>query len=321
MGSRYLPSGAIIHIETDGAEGLWVASAAAVTHIRMEEVSYTDKAAEMSAATQENVARRGMVSRAQLNGTTWAPPKDDDNDGLWTGMYGVGELMRYGVLRDDPSATPQEVAAARDSALNSIKAVLLLSNITCRTGEVEAYIRPLQNDFNQYNYTKKQADNLMANSGLALLKGKDFSVNNPQSGPVGAIARDGSDNLLAPFFPGDWALVTKDSNKADFATRTRTLEGMIARTYVLDGEFPGMNYNDGYYWNIQGDTATCETTTSNKVRWESLSGTTVDASGEIPAAVTDLLDGASKDNVMDNNLTCGRIRAQASKRYPITPSL
>lgn len=296
MGSRYLPDGTIVHIESDQSGGLWAVSATHVTHIRMEARSYTDKAAEMSATTQENVARRGMVSQARWNGTAWVP-EETDNDGLWTSMYGVGELMRYSVLKDDPSATPEEVAAAQSAALSSIKAVLLLSNITCRTGTVDAYIRPLLNDSNQYDYSQKQADNLLANSGLALLKGKDFSTNNPQSGPVGALMRVEGEELLAPFFPADWAIVNRSSNKADFATRTRTLEGMIARTYRLDGEFPGANFNDGYYWNIDGNTATCESTTSNKVRWESLSGTTVDASGQIPAAVADLLGAADKDNV------------------------
>ena len=45
MGNRYLPEGNIIHIESDGSNGLWVVSdsadATAVTHIRMVELSYT----------------------------------------------------------------------------------------------------------------------------------------------------------------------------------------------------------------------------------------------------------------------------------------
>lgn len=298
MGNRYLPDGAILHIEDDLSGGLWVVSdsadATAVTHIRMEELSYTDKAAEMSATTQENVARRGMVSEANWNGTQWIP-EETDNDGLWTSMYGAGELMRYSVLKEE-GVTGPELDAAREAALNSIKAVLLLSNLTCRTGEVDAYIRPLQNDSNQYNFLPKDGG-VYPRQGLALLKGKDLSVNTPQSGPADAAAPVGDSGWLAPFFPEDWALVTKSSNKADFETRTRTLEGMIARTYRLDGEYPGRDFNDGYYWNIDGDMATCEQTTSDKVRWESLSGTSVDASGTIPDAVADLLEGATKDEI------------------------
>ena len=296
MGNRYLPDDAdetpdasIIHMEGDGANGLWVASATAVTHIRMEKLSYTDKAAEMSANTQESVARRGMVSNSSWDGTQWVP-QESDNDGLWTSMYGAGELMRYSVLKNDPSADPEEVEAARGTALQSIKAVLLLSNITCRTGTVEAYVRPLMNESNQYLYYNQF-------EGLALLKDKDFSINNPQSGPVDSPARVEGDELLAPFFPEDWAPVTADSNPEDFHRRTRTLEGMIARTYRLDGEYPGRDFNDGYYWDIEGDTATCMDSTSTKVQWEKLVGQTVDASGEIPAILTDLLGGATKDNV------------------------
>ena len=296
MGNRYLPDDAdetpdasIIHMESDNANGLWVVSATAVTHIRMVELSYTDKAAEMSATTQESVARRGMVSEAYWKDGQWVP-EESDNDGLWTSMYGAGELMRYSVLKNDPTATEEEIAAARETALQSIKAVLLLSNITCRTGTVEAYVRPLKNESNQYAFET-------AYEGIALLKDKDFSINNPQSGPVDSPARVEGEELMAPFFPEDWAPVTADSDPNDFHLRTRTLEGMIARTYRLDGEYPDRDFNDGYYWDINGDIATCVDSTSTKVQWEKLVGQTVDASGEIPTILTDLLGGATKDNI------------------------
>ena len=296
MGNRYLPDDAdetpdasIIHMESDNANGLWVVSATAVTHIRMVELSYTDKAAEMSATTQESVARRGMVSEAYWRDGQWVP-EESDNDGLWTSMYGAGELMRYSVLKNDPSATEEEIAAARETALQSIKAVLLLSNITCRTGTVEAYVRPLKNESNQYAFET-------AYEGIALLKDKDFSINNPQSGPVDSPARVEGEELMAPFFPEDWAPVTADSDPNDFHLRTRTLEGMIARTYRLDGEYPDRDFNDGYYWDINGDIATCVDSTSTKVQWEKLVGQTVDASGEIPTILTDLLGGATKDEI------------------------
>lgn len=306
MGNRYLPADAaatpstsVIHMEGDNANGLWVASATAVTHIRMEELSYTDKAAEMSETTQENVARRGMVAQANWDGSKWVPG-ESDNDGLWTAMYGVGELMRYAVLKEDSSATEEEIAAAKETALSSIKAVLLLSNISCRTGEVDAYVRPLMNDSNQYDSSYNKGESADLKQGIALKKDNQygFSVNNPQSGPVGKEARDESAELLAPFFPEDWAKVTATSNKADFATRKRSLDGFIARTYRLDGEFPGASYGGNYYWDIQGNTATCkESDDQKKVTWENLVGQTVDASGEIPNVLIDLLEGNTKDNV------------------------
>lgn len=51
-------------------------------------------------------------------------------------------------------------------------------------------------------------------------------------------------------------------------------------------------------WNITGDTATCEETTSDKVKWEKLAGTTVDASGEIPTVLQDLLGDKTKDDII-----------------------
>ena len=156
------------------------------------------------------------------------------------------------------------------------------------------------NDSNQYDSSYNKGESADLKQGIALKKDNQygFSVNNPQSGPVGKEARDESAELLAPFFPEDWAKVTATSNKADFATRKRSLDGFIARTYRLDGEFPGASYGGNYYWDIQGNTATCkESDDQKKVTWENLVGQTVDASGEIPNVLIDLLEGNTKDNV------------------------
>ena len=297
MGNRYLPDDAkdtpntsIIHMEGDTAgTGLWVVSAGAVTHIRMEELSYIDKAADMSATTQEYVARRGMVSEAVWNGEKWVP-QETDNDGLWTSMYGAGELMRYKVLQDE-GVQGAELEAAKKAALDSIKATLLLSNITCRTGTVEAYVRPLMNSTNQCHYTEQ-------GKGLALLKDKEYAVYDRQGSPADTQVRNDDPNFLTPIVPEDWAIVDENSDKSLFATRTRSLDGMIARTYRLEGEYPDANFNDGYYWNIDGQIAKCEETTSTKVKWENLAGTTVDASGEIPEVLADLLGDATKDDII-----------------------
>lgn len=42
--------------------------------------------------------RHGMASGAYLSGGKWIP-EIADNDGLWTAMYGSGELMKYAVLK------------------------------------------------------------------------------------------------------------------------------------------------------------------------------------------------------------------------------
>ena len=42
--------------------------------------------------------RHGLASGASWNGTNWNK-QISDNDGLWTSMYGAGELMRYASLK------------------------------------------------------------------------------------------------------------------------------------------------------------------------------------------------------------------------------
>ena len=298
MGDRHLPRGSVRLIGTDGEGGLWAMSGeqngTAVTHIRLVDLSYTDKAALMSRETQEHVSRRGMVAEANRSGEyadDWKPA-ETDNDGLWTGMYGAGELMRYATLKRE-GVTGEKLEAAREAALQSIKAVLLLSNISLRTGTVDAYIRPLMNDSNQYYYDTR-------GEGIALRKGADLNLNTPQSGPTGAAGPVEGDDYLMPFFMDDWAAVTKDSDKSQFETRKRTLTGFIARTYRLTDEFPGANFNDGYYYKIDTGTktATVQPTTTSKVKWEDLVGISVDASGTLPDVLAELLGGASLDDVI-----------------------
>ena len=113
MGDRYFYSndttdGKVLAIFADGDKGIWTAMAEGYTHIEMKEINGTDKAAMMSENTQQYVSRRGMVSEAFLINGEWVP-NESDNDGLWTSMYGAGELMRYAVLRDDPTATAEEI--------------------------------------------------------------------------------------------------------------------------------------------------------------------------------------------------------------------
>jgi metallo-beta-lactamase class B len=72
---------------------------------------------------------------------TWT----DTRAGKTTSMYAVGELMRYASLRRLPSSTPEEIAAARMSALKPLKAVLLIANVPCRDKTINARIRHLKN--------------------------------------------------------------------------------------------------------------------------------------------------------------------------------
>ena len=67
-----------------------------VTHIQMIEADGKLKASYMSSLTNDYVSRHGLVNNSQIIDGQWTPI-ESDNDGLWTSMYGAGELMRYAV--------------------------------------------------------------------------------------------------------------------------------------------------------------------------------------------------------------------------------
>ncbi len=101
MGDRYLPDNgsSVIMIENDGQNGIWaVSSSGNVTRIEMRRISYKEKAEIMVAETEKKAMRQGLASGADWDGTKWVP-EVSDNDGLWTSMYGAGELMKYSVLK------------------------------------------------------------------------------------------------------------------------------------------------------------------------------------------------------------------------------
>ena len=101
MGNRYLPGLGlyVACIEDDGSLGLWAAnSEGLVSHIEMKAISYKEKAYMMSQNTEKYVMRHGLASDSVLVGDAWKG-SISDNDGLWTSMYAVGELMRYSSLK------------------------------------------------------------------------------------------------------------------------------------------------------------------------------------------------------------------------------
>ncbi len=300
MNQRYLPAGTIGFISSDNNNGLWVVSDSGVTHIRMETMSYQEKAIIMSDASQKYVSRRGMVSQASRDASApngWRP-QETDNDGLWTSMYGVGELYRYAELKKafeagDATVTQQMVDDAKAVATKSAEAVLLLGNISMRTGTVDAKVRYMTNESNQM-------------SGNALLKGKDYAVFSPVVGPAGGDRfgtnhSQGEQSVFNPVNLLDWLDPRTAPEGTEFETRKRSLSGFIARTYRLaglEGEDAGAgSYNDGYYYDVTGNTATCLDTTSTKVKWEKLAGVTVDASGTVPERLAKLY------NTVTNPLT------------------
>lgn len=297
MGDRYFYSadttdGKVLAIFSDGENGIWTVMAEGYTHIEMVELNGTDKAAYMSAETQKYVARRGMVSNAFFIDGKWKP-EESDNDGLWTSMYGGGELMRYAVLRDDPTATPEEVEEARYTATRSVEAVLFLTYISMREGTVESYYRAQRNgSVTDYETGKYYTDE-------ALLVGGDYSQNIPYDSPAtkfddmysnymkwGTTSYIQDEENLAIYNPEFWSN-NQTNPDANYAKRTRLLEGFWARTYSFKDE--NSDFDAYAYWSHNGDgTATGVSTKTNGdgsdflLHNENYRGLKVNATGEIP---------------------------------------
>lgn len=312
MGERYFYSddttdGKVLAIFADGENGIWTVMAEGYSHIEMVELNGTDKAAQMSDATQEYVSRRGMVSNSFLIDGEWVP-EESDNDGLWTAMYGAGELMRYAVLKDDPTATAEEIAAAKKTAYLSTEAVLLLTYISMREGTVESYVRAQRNGSVSDLQTGKYY------TSEALIKGGDYSQNIPFESPATCF-----DNMQAKYMrfgiqsyvqdkdnlslndTSSWSNPALEENSStEYAKRTRLLEGFWARTYSFKDENDDFS---GYaYWTHNGDgTATGISTKTNSdgsdflLHGENYRGLKVDASGEVPQRLWDDLIGAGYD--------------------------
>ncbi len=297
MGDRYFYSadtgnGNVLAIFADGENGIWTAMKEGYSHIEMLEINGTDKAAQMSADTQEYVARRGMVSNAFLVDGEWVP-EESDNDGLWTSMYGAGELMRYAVLRDDPNATPEEIEAARQTAVSSTEAVLFLTYVSMRQGTVDAYYRAQRSGtVNDLETGKYYTDEAMLENG-------DYSQNIPYDSPAKCFTdmynkyMDSGkrsyvqlqDENLKLYNTENWA--DPNTTEGEYAKRTRNLEGFWARTYSFKTE--NNDFNGFAYWIHNGDgTATGASTKTYSdgsdflLHNENYRGLEVDASAEIP---------------------------------------
>lgn len=104
-------------VEPDGSDGVWVLTESGVSHIEMRMLSVEHKANLHSSMDERIVQRRGMLS-----GTDWSAernrwvPHESDNDGLWTALVAMGDICRYGVMKNDPKYTPEQVEHARKVA-------------------------------------------------------------------------------------------------------------------------------------------------------------------------------------------------------------
>lgn len=153
-GPRYLYGGDdnVLALASDGAGGVWAKSASGVTHITMTKKTMEQKAEVYEDLIKSVNDRRGMVTDGAFTftdtqksyidynsptGKFVGAPTTNDNDGLWTAMYALGEIFRYRTLINDYGLKPtpkqeEEIAKAKAAAIRATKAVLLLSYVSGR---------------------------------------------------------------------------------------------------------------------------------------------------------------------------------------------
>ncbi|MCQ2602977.1 MAG: Ig-like domain-containing protein, partial [Clostridia bacterium] len=169
MGDRYFyfastasaRAGVVCAIVADETKnGIWAVTEEGVSFIEMVKLTGTQKAEMMVEDTEKYVQRNGFVADAYKigkdeSGNPIYRPAETDNDGLWTALYAVGELMRYATMKKDPTKyTAEQIAKAKQSAYVSTEAVLLLANISMRTGTYDdTYVRYQPNGrFDEFTY-------------------------------------------------------------------------------------------------------------------------------------------------------------------------
>ncbi len=296
MGDRYFYSkdtsgGKVLAIVPDGGNGIWTVMESGVTHIAMSLETAEYKATHMSALSRQYANRFGLVDCAYRSGDGWKAYWSD-NDGLWTSMYGAGELMRYATVKNDPDATPEDIAAAKEAAYSSAEAVLLLYYIPMRAGTTEAYVRMQTTQ----NIPGSSDDRWQ--SAQALEKGGDPSFVTPSASPAKTFSKANTAYTLTssaskleskgyyyPVTASDWSDPAANPDK-EYEKQTRLLEGYPARTFTLKSD--NMSMTDYIYWSVNADgtaTGLSERPVSESgylINGENLRGVTVDASAKVP---------------------------------------
>lgn len=135
-GPRYLYNGddQVTGLYPDGDNGVWVRNSRGIVHIQMTKRSLKDKADTYEQLTKAVNDRFGMIGEDvaySRSGDEYAGrPTTNDNDGLWTSEYAIGEIYRYLTAKQEGDAA--EAAAAKADATRAAKAVMLLAQVSGR---------------------------------------------------------------------------------------------------------------------------------------------------------------------------------------------
>jgi len=145
QGLRWLPNDDVTQVTVDGAGNAWFATAGGVGKIGQRRMTLAEKAEYYEADIARYVKRTdyGYVARGPLRRPgikASSAPEDDDNDGLWTAMYGAGECFAYAATKN-----PE----AKERAREAFEALRFLQKVTqgCEhappRGYVARSIRPI----------------------------------------------------------------------------------------------------------------------------------------------------------------------------------
>ncbi|MBR7137760.1 MAG: hypothetical protein IKC99_06850 [Clostridia bacterium] len=223
--TAYVCDNAVKAVASDGDNGVWVLSETGLSHIAMRAMSVEKKAELMSELNAKYMSRRGMLS-----GGIYHPEyqtfmgKHSDNDGLWTGLFAMGDLARYAVLRDEGKASAEEIRRAKELATLWTEACLLLAYIPGWKGSVPSLVR-----YNDPGTNKS--------SNTYLKRGGNPDVGVPENGPTGLV-----EYTPTPAAPEDW-VETNAMPEIVF----RNVEGYIARTYHVDSADDMPRFNGNVY--------------------------------------------------------------------------
>ncbi len=134
--NRYLYDNKVLSMIPDGDKGVWVQTETGVTHIEMKPLSTREKAEMLLDETLNIVSRRGMMSQKRLEKardlSTAVPYGHSDNDGGFTSWFSVGMLFRYATLKRELGEDAPETVAAKELAIRTCEACLLLLHISKR---------------------------------------------------------------------------------------------------------------------------------------------------------------------------------------------
>ncbi|MCR5040600.1 MAG: hypothetical protein K6C36_00720 [Clostridia bacterium] len=136
--TRDLADNEVLALCPDGADGVWVRTKTAVTHIEMIKTGAREKAELLREESLRYVDRRGMLSERYLSVPrvldSRVPYHHSDNDGGFTAAFALGEMFRYAVLRREKGVDAPETKQALAETLRHFDACMLLCYI-CGRGD------------------------------------------------------------------------------------------------------------------------------------------------------------------------------------------